>query len=110
MTKFNSNMRSYMQTQKDRQKHTKARTIEPSEICRKYLREHQKFDWFLEKYFGTKKVLELWDLATNQEENVLLQEMEYCWQSLPESVFNTYSNPRGYEEFVSILIDGYDTL
>lgn len=76
-----------------------------SVLCSNYLKLHATFDWFIERYYGIEKVNELWDLAKQDREWVLKQELEKIWYELPDSTFNIYVKPTGYTNFLSLIDD-----
>lgn len=76
---------------------------ELSDLCRGYLEKKELFRWFIEKYYGTKKYLELWELAEDDQEAHLRSELNSIWFELPDSVFNIQCAPPGWESFVSLI-------
>ena len=74
-----------------------------SALCQKYLEKKTLFKWFIEKYFGLKKYVELWDLAENDQEEELRHELNVIWHELPDTTFNTQCNPPGWETFISLI-------
>lgn len=84
------------------QEHKKTRD-ELSDLCRDYLEKKELFKWFIEKYYGLKKYLELWELAENDQEEHLRSELNSIWFELPDFVFNIQCAPPGWESFVSLI-------
>lgn len=76
---------------------------ELSELCRNYLEKKELFKWFIEKYYGLKKYLELWELAESDQEAHLRSELNSIWFELPDSIFNIQYAPPGWEAFVSLI-------
>lgn len=76
---------------------------ELSDLCRGYLEKKELFRWFIEKYYGLKKYLELWELAENDQEAHLRSELNSIWFELPDSIFNIQYAPPGWESFVSLI-------
>lgn len=74
-----------------------------SDLCRSYLAKKDLFRWFIEKYYGPGKYLELWELAENDQESYLRNELNSIWHELPDSIFNIQSAPAGWESFVSLI-------
>ena len=76
---------------------------ELSKLCREYLEKKELFKWFIEKYYGLQKYLDLWELAENDEEYHLRSELNSIWFELPDSVFNIQCAPPGWESFVALI-------
>ena len=72
-------------------------------LCRNYLEKKELFKWFIEKYYGLQKYLDLWELAENNQEAHLRSELNSIWFELPDSVFNIRCAPPGWESFVSLI-------
>jgi len=68
--------------------------------CKEFLKHKSKF-WFIEKYFPNKMIL-LEELAKENKEPQLLNELNDIWFKLPDS-FNIINMPEGWSEFLSIL-------
>lgn len=79
------------------------KTLSP--YCRKYLDNHSRFDWFIQRYYGPSKVLELINLAESNEEEILQNELNAIWFELPDSIFNIRNNPAGWETFLWFVED-----
>lgn len=93
------NKKSYQQHE-----HKKTRG-ELSDLCRGYLEKKELFRWFIEKYYGLKTYLELWELAENDQEARLRSELNSIWFGLPDSVFNIQCAPSGWESFISLIAE-----
>ena len=76
---------------------------ELSDLCREYLEKKESFKWFIEKYYGIEKYLELWELAENDQEEHLQHELNTIWFELPDSIFNIRCAPPGWEAFVTLV-------
>lgn len=71
--------------------------------CTNYLAKKEQFKWFIERYFGLKKYIELWDLAEEGYEHELKSELDAIWHELPASIFNAYNNTPGWETFLTFV-------
>ena len=91
------------QTRIKTQKDKKLRREELSDLCRGYLEKKELFKWFIEKYYGAKKYLELWELAEQNKESDLRNELNSIWFELPDSIFNIQCAPSGWEAFLSLV-------
>ena len=76
-----------------------------SSYCKRYLGNHSHFDWFIQRYYGVAKVLELINLAESNEEEILQNELNAIWFELPDSIFNIRNNPEGWETFLKFVED-----
>lgn len=76
---------------------------ELSELCREYLEKKELFRWFIEKYFGLQKYLNLWDLAEQNKESQLYTELTEIWYKLPDSIFNVRVSPEGWDAFLRLV-------
>lgn len=74
-----------------------------SDFCQKYLRKKHLFKWFIERYFGSQKYIDLWEMAEKNEEQKLKTELESIWYDLPDNIFNIQNNPPGWDAFVSLI-------
>jgi len=81
----------------------KKKREELSDFCREYLEKKGLFEWFITKYAGAKKFLELWELAENDQEASLRNELEGLWYQLPDSIFNIRNNPPGWTAFLNLI-------
>lgn len=73
------------------------------DLCRNYLEKKERFKWFIEKYYGLQKYLELWELAENDQEYHLRNELEAIWFDLPDNIFNIQCAPPGWESFIALI-------
>lgn len=73
--------------------------------CQDFLRKKESFRWFIVKYFGLKKFMDLWSLAEDGKEDELNHELNVIWHDLPDSIFNIRVNPKGWETFLSLVED-----
>lgn len=76
---------------------------ELSELCREYLEKKELFRWFIERYFGLQKYLDLWGLAEQDEEKQLYTELTEIWYKLPDSIFNVRVCPEGWDAFLRLI-------
>lgn len=76
---------------------------ELSDLCRGYLEKKELFKWFIEKYYGLGKYLELQDIAENDQEARLRDELNTIWFELPDSIFNIRCAPPGWESFIALI-------
>lgn len=76
---------------------------ELSPKCKDFLKKKESFRWFIEKYYGLKKFIDLWHLAEQNEEEQLVHELTQIWYELPDSIFNIQNNPKGWENFLSLV-------
>lgn len=76
---------------------------EESQFCKDYLAKKELFRWFIEKYYGPKKYLDLWELAKQGEEKALRDDLNSIWYELPDNIFNLSVCPPGWESFVSLI-------
>ena len=74
-----------------------------SDLCRNYLEKKGLFKWFIERYYGLQKYMDLWELAENNQEEHLHNELNAIWFELPDNVFNIQNNPPGWEAFISLI-------
>lgn len=74
-----------------------------SQFCKDYLQQKDSFRWFIERYFGKEKFVELWNLAENNEEDKLRSELNSIWYELPDNLFNIINNPAGWDEFLRLV-------
>lgn len=79
------------------------RQTEISQFCKDYLSKKELFKWFIEKYYGLKKYLELWELAEQGKEDALRGELNSMWYELPDNIFNLQVCPPGWETFVTLI-------
>lgn len=89
-----------------RQRHDRKSKIpreQLSDLCRSYLEKKELFRWFIEKYFGPQKYLELWELAEQDKEGDLRTELESIWFDLPDSIFNIQVCPSGWNSFIALI-------
>ena len=87
----------------NRKERSKKQTVELSQFCKDYLAKKELFRWFIEKYYGLQKYVDLWDLAKENKENDLRQELNAIWYELPDSTFNLQVRPSGWEAFVNLI-------
>ena len=87
----------------DKRQQFQPRQTEISQFCKDYLSKKELFKWFIEKYYGLKKYLELWELAEQGREAKLRSELVDIWFRLPDSIFNLQVCPEGWESFVNLL-------
>lgn len=73
------------------------------DLCRNYLEKKELFKWFIERYYGPQKYLELWKLAENDQEHHLRSELEAIWFELPDNIFNIQCAPPGWGPFVALI-------
>ena len=73
--------------------------------CKGFLEKKESFRWIIERYYGLKKYMELWNLAENNEDEKLQTELNTIWYELPDSIFNIQNNPKGWENFLSLVED-----
>lgn len=76
---------------------------ELSDLCREYLEKKELFKWFIEKYYGLSKYIELWELAESDQEEHLRSELNSIWFDLPDNIFNIQNNPPGWDAFVTLI-------
>lgn len=76
---------------------------ELSDLCREYLEQKELFRWFIVKYFGLRKYIELWELAENDQEKFLRDELNKIWYELPDSLFNIRVAPPGWKSFIRLI-------
>lgn len=76
---------------------------ELSDLCRNYLEKKELFKWFIERYFGLPRYMQLWELAENDQEEYLRNELESIWFDLPDHVFNIQNNPPGWGAFIDLI-------
>lgn len=74
-----------------------------SQFCKDYLKQKNSFKWFIERYFGKDKFVELWNLAESGEEDELRSELNSIWYELPDNLFNILNNPPGWDEFLRLI-------
>ena len=80
-----------------------AKSKQPSDFCKEYLKRRELFRWFIEKYYGLKKYVDLMNLAEENEEDQLRHELNNMWFELPDNVFNIQNNPPGWESFLDLI-------
>ena len=61
--------------------------------------------WFIEKYFGKQKLVEMKEMARKGEEDRLKAECNDIWFRLPDSIFNVRERPRGWMLFLRLVED-----
>lgn len=88
-------------TRRDKEKPVSRKEL--SDLCKRYLEKKEHFKWFIEKYYGPRKYIELWELAENNQEIYLRNELEAIWFDLPDHIFNIRENPPGWESFLSLI-------
>ena len=88
---------------RNQQQERKKTRDELSDLCRGYLEKKECFKWFIERYYGLQKYLELWELAENDQECYLRNELEAIWFDLPDSIFNIQCAPPGWESFIALI-------
>lgn len=88
---------------RNQQQERKKTRDELSDLCRGYLEKKERFKWFIERYYGLQKYLELWELAENDQECYLRNELEAIWFDLPDSIFNIQCAPPGWESFIALI-------
>lgn len=76
---------------------------EISAFCKEYLEKKELFKWFIERYFGLPKYMDLWKLAEDNQEEHLRNELDAIWFSLPDNIFNIQNNPPGWEAFINLI-------
>ena len=74
-----------------------------NQFCRDYLAKKELFRWFIIRYYGPQKYLELWELAEQNEEELLRNELNEIWDDLPDSIFNLRVAPPGWETFITLI-------
>lgn len=81
-----------------------------SRFCIEYLRRKDQFAWFIKRFFGAQKTVELWNLAEADKESELYIELNEIWYKLPDNLFNVIVNPKGWSSFLTLLemYDGDD--
>lgn len=96
-------MQEFLKSERTRTTQKQNRKVELGEYCERYLEKHKVFDWFIERYYGPAKVLDLWNLAEQNEEEHLRNDLNSIWFELPDHIFNIINNPRGWETFLSFV-------
>lgn len=74
-------------------------------ICSDFLESVSEFGWFIERYFGSQKLIQLKELARNGEEDKLKSECNDIWFRLPDNIFNIRERPKGWMKFLSLVED-----
>lgn len=74
-------------------------------ICADFMEGQAEFGWFIEKYFGKQKLVEMKEMARKGEEDRLKAECNDIWFRLPDSVFNVRERPRGWMLFLRLVED-----
>lgn len=74
-----------------------------SKYCNDYLENCKKFQWFIVQYFGLPRYARLIDLAMENQESALREELNCIWFDLPDSIFNIQNMPEGWECFLSFV-------
>ena len=96
-------MQEFLKSEKSRAREQKTKAVELGEYCRAYINSHKQFDWFIKRYYGPAKVLELWNMAEDNQEEHLRNELNAIWFELPDSIFNIRNNPEGWEAFLKLV-------
>ena len=68
-----------------------------------FLRNCDKFRWFIVRYFGEEYYNECVQLANDGKNGELYNRLNDVWFRLPDHIFNIRENPEGWYEFLSIL-------
>lgn len=104
MVKYNKSMKSFISSDRSgRETRTRQRKIELSDYCKQYLRTRKQFEWFILRYYGPAKAVELLYLAENNEEELIRNELQAIWYELPDNLFNIRNNPEGWEVFLKLV-------
>ena len=74
-------------------------------ICADFLEGVSDFSWFIEKYFGSQKLVHMKELARKGEEDSLRAECNDVWFRLPDNIFNVRERPRGWMKFLNLIDD-----
>lgn len=72
-------------------------------ICADFMEGQAEFGWFIEKYFGKQKLVEMKEMARKGEEDRLKTECNDIWFRLPDSIFNVRERPRGWMLFLRLV-------
>jgi hypothetical protein len=67
-----------------------------------FLDTYKEFDWFIIEYFGEESLEVLIDFA-KVENPVLFDVLNDMWYELPDNKFNIIENPKGWNEFLTII-------
>lgn len=80
-----------------------SRKVKLTDICKDYLKSEDKFQWFIERYFGPNTILGLRETALANKSEQLYCILDNIWFDLPDHIFNIMNNPDGWNEFLSIV-------
>lgn len=86
-----------------RRQQFQSRQAEISQFCKDYLSKKELFKWFIEKYYGLERYLELWELAEQGKEDALRGELNSIWYELPDNIFNLQVCPPGWGAFITLI-------